>query len=92
MPLKRVRPVQGRCARSAIIQAMLVTVLAAVFLPGPAAATKYAGSFMENGGGARALGMGGAFTAVANDPSATSGRPGLDARPRTFTHALGTVW
>ncbi len=82
MPLKRVRPVQGRCARSAIIQAMLVTVLAAVFLPGPAAATKYAGSFMENGGGARALGMGGAFTAVANDPSATFWNPaGLASMP-----------
>ena len=42
---------------------------------GPAAATKYAGAFMENGGGARALGMGGAFTAVADDPSTTFWNP-----------------
>ncbi len=38
-------------------------------------ATKYAGSFMENGGGARALGMGGAFVAVADDPSAVFWNP-----------------
>jgi hypothetical protein len=41
----------------------------------PAGATKYAGAFMENGGGARALGMGGAFTAVADDPSTTFWNP-----------------
>jgi hypothetical protein len=40
-----------------------------------AQATKYAGAFMENGGGARALGMGGAFTAIADDPSATFWNP-----------------
>jgi hypothetical protein len=44
-------------------------------LAGTAQATKYAGAFMENGGGARALGMGGAFTAVADDPSATFWNP-----------------
>lgn len=42
---------------------------------GPAAAAKFAGAFMENGGGARALGMGGAFTAVAGDASATFWNP-----------------
>jgi hypothetical protein len=41
----------------------------------PATAAKFAGAFMENGGGARALGMGGAFTAVASDPSATFWNP-----------------
>ncbi len=41
----------------------------------PAQATKFAGAFMENGGGARALGMGGAFTAVAGDASATFWNP-----------------
>ena len=46
-----------------------------VCLAGDAAATKFAGSFMENGGGARALGMGGAFTAVADDPSAAFWNP-----------------
>ena len=45
------------------------------FAAGEAGATKYAGSFMETGGGARALGMGGAFTAVADDPSAAFWNP-----------------
>jgi hypothetical protein len=42
---------------------------------GPATAAKFAGAFMENGGGARALGMGGAFVAVADDPSTTFWNP-----------------
>jgi hypothetical protein len=41
----------------------------------PAGATKYAGEFMVDGGGARALAMGGAFTAVADDPSTTFWNP-----------------
>jgi len=49
--------------------------LSAILNFGEAAATKYAGAFMENGGGARALGMGGAFTAVADDPSTTFWNP-----------------
>ena len=53
----------------------LLGTIVALFLPGSAAATKYAGAFMENGGGARALGMGGAFTAVADDPSTTFWNP-----------------
>ncbi|MCK9997375.1 MAG: UPF0164 family protein, partial [Candidatus Krumholzibacteria bacterium] len=53
-----------------------------ILTPDQAAATKYAGSFMENGGGARALGMGGAFTAVADDPSTTFWNPaGLATLP-----------
>jgi len=75
MLLKRVRPVPGRYARSAILHMALLGAVAAMLLPGTAAATKYAGAFMENGGGARALGMGGAFTAVADDPSATFWNP-----------------
>jgi hypothetical protein len=56
--------------------------LFALIMPGNAEATKYAGSFMENGGGARALGMGGAFTAVADDPSTTFWNPaGLATMP-----------
>ncbi|MHB8078767.1 MAG: PorV/PorQ family protein [Candidatus Krumholzibacteriia bacterium] len=41
----------------------------------PAAAAKFAGAFMESGGGARAMALGGAFTAVADDPSATFWNP-----------------
>lgn len=41
----------------------------------PAAAAKFAGAFMESGGGARAMALGGAFTAVADDASATFWNP-----------------
>ncbi len=54
---------------------LLAAVLAGAALPGAAHADKYAGAFMENGGGARALGMGAAFTAVADDPSTTFWNP-----------------
>ncbi len=62
---KRVLPVLGLC----------VTMSISFLAPEAAYATKYAGSFMENGAGARALAMGGAFTAVADDPSATFWNP-----------------
>lgn len=54
---------------------LLATVLLGAALPGVAHADKYAGAFMENGGGARSLGMGAAFTAVADDPSTTFWNP-----------------
>ncbi|MFH1844447.1 MAG: PorV/PorQ family protein [bacterium] len=41
----------------------------------PVQAAKYAGAFMENGGGARALALGGAFVALADDPSTTFWNP-----------------
>ncbi len=65
MQSKRVLPVIGICVLMSLV----------TLFPPKAQATKYAGAFMENGGGARALGMGGAFTAVANDPSATFWNP-----------------
>lgn len=67
---KRVRPVRGLG-----LSLVLLGLVAGMSATGPAQAAKYAGSFMENGVGARALGMGGAFTAVADDPSATFWNP-----------------
>jgi hypothetical protein len=56
--------------------ALLVFVSIVLFVTAPAArAAKFAGAFMEDGGGARALGMGGAFAAVADDPTATFWNP-----------------
>ncbi len=59
--------------------------------PTEALADKYAGAFMEDGGGARALAMGGAFTAVADDPSAAFWNPaglvGTDGRNLLLMHA-----
>ncbi len=55
---------------------LLLAIMMAVMVTASAAhATKYAGAFMENGGGARALAMGGAFTAVADDPSTAFWNP-----------------
>ncbi|MCP4292338.1 MAG: UPF0164 family protein [bacterium] len=69
MHWKRLKPFSGIT--------LVVNFIICLFLvvPETVLATKYAGAFMENGGGARALAMGGAFTAVANDPSATFWNP-----------------
>ena len=61
---------------------LLCTLGMGLAFPGPAAATKFAGAFMADGGGARALGMGSAFVAVADDPSAAFFNPaGLGDAP-----------
>ncbi len=56
-----------------------------------ASAKKFAGDFMSAGGGARALGMGGAFAAVANDASTLYWNPagisGFDNREALLMHS-----
>lgn len=54
---------------------LLAAAALAVGVADEARAAKYAGAFMDDGGGARALAMGGAFTAVADDPSAAYWNP-----------------
>ncbi|NNM32767.1 MAG: hypothetical protein HKO53_06855, partial [Gemmatimonadetes bacterium] len=57
------------------VRAIVATALGLTALANPAEATKYAGEFMADGGGARALAMGSAFVAVADDASATFWNP-----------------
>ncbi len=72
-----------RIIRRRIGVAMLLGTVLALTVPTTALAAKYAGAFMDDGGGARALALGGgAFTAVADDPSAAFWNPaGLSLIP-----------
>jgi hypothetical protein len=65
------------------MQLRIATACALVLLlPSAVHSQKYAGEFMALGGGARAMGMGGSFIAVANDVTATFWNPaGLAAIP-----------
>jgi hypothetical protein len=71
--------------------ALLLAAACCLLAAGPAGATKYAGAFMETGGGARALARGGAFTAVADDASATfwnpAGLPDIRGRQLMLMHS-----
>jgi len=81
------KPISRRasCAKGSLVLALLFVV------PGVAHATKYAGSFMADGGGARALGLGSAFVAVADDASASFWNPAglvdLDRRQALVMHS-----
>ncbi len=71
---------------------MLLSLAVVVTLkPADARATKYAGEFMAVGGGARALGMGGAFVAVAADASTVYWNPagisGIEGRQALAMHS-----
>ncbi len=80
MFLKFVRPVS----------ILLLAVVVAGW-PLRASAKKFAGEFMAMGGGARALGLGGAYSAVASDASAIFWNPagisGLERRQALFMHS-----
>ncbi len=74
---------QRRLKRSVGSALLLVQLLALMLSSSPASATKFAGAFMSDGGGARALGMGSAFVAVADDASTTFFNPaGIVDAPR----------
>lgn len=73
-----------------IVPAVIVALCIAA-LPHAALADKFAGEFMAIGGGARPLGMGGAFCAVADDASAVYWNPagisGFEKRQVLFMHS-----
>ncbi len=80
-----------RTYTSALSACALCLLFVLATSPGDALADKYAGAFMEDGGGARALAMGGAFVAVADDPSAAFWNPaglvGTEGRNLLLMHA-----
>jgi len=63
---------------------LLLTSCLILFVPS-ARATKYAGEFLEIGVGARALGLGGAYCALAEDPSSFYWNPAGLARVPSIT-------
>lgn len=66
---------------------LIVSVcIACIAIPSASSGEKYAGEFMALGGGARAMGMGGTFIAIANDPTTTFWNPAGLAR---FSSMLG---
>ena len=72
-------------------RAACIALATLIGVPTTVLATKYAGAFMDIGGGARPLGMGGAFAAVADDASATYWNPagisGFDRRQVLLMHS-----
>ena len=57
------------------IRFALILLLAACLAPRPASATKYAGEFLKIPVGPRAIGLGGAFAAIADDATASYWNP-----------------
>ncbi len=81
----------NRTHRTARVAYMFIIAGLLLAVSTGAMAAKYAGAFMEDGGGARALAMGGAFTAVADDPSAAFWNPaglvGTEGRNLLLMHS-----
>jgi len=74
---------------------IIVLCLTLLVSPSASHSEKYAGEFMALGGGARAMGMGGAFIAVADDATTTFWNPAglasfssLEARPGSWEAVL----
>lgn len=94
-PLKNANPLWGGTVRRLLVLRFRLCALAALIVSlvvvADAQATKYAGAFMMDGGGARPLGMGSAFVAVADDASATFWNPagiaGIQKRELLIMHA-----
>ncbi len=72
--------------KTALISALLI-----VFLSSPLFGAKYAGEFLSLGVGGKALGMGGAFAAIADDGSAGYWNPAglwqIETKELTFMHS-----
>jgi hypothetical protein len=73
------------------IRSLAIALLILALLNSVAGATKYAGEFLNTGVGGRALGMGGAFVAVAEGPTAgywnPAGLVGAESRQITLMHS-----
>ncbi len=68
-------PVSAIPWKTEIIMKLFAVTLCLILAAVPLHAEKYAGEFMALGGGARAMGMGGAFTAIASDVTTTFWNP-----------------
>ncbi|UCG51397.1 MAG: PorV/PorQ family protein [Candidatus Latescibacterota bacterium] len=77
-----------KAAKLAFVLTLAVQLLVC---PHATFAKKFAGEFMASGGGARALGMGGAFAAIADDASTLYWNPagisGFEKRQALFMHS-----
>jgi hypothetical protein len=78
-------------ARKRVAAVLALALVLATAWAGSAGATKYAGEFLRLGIGARAMGMGGGFVALADDASAAYWNPAgladLDKAEMLFMHA-----
>lgn len=79
------------CPQVSVFRAAVFALAFVLLGAGRASADKFAGDFMAVGGGARALGMGGAFTGLAGDASTIywnpAGMSGFTKRQLLFMHS-----
>jgi len=81
----------GTTTRTALITALACILLSIACSPPSSAAEKFAGDFLSLGSGARALGMGSSYVAVADDATAAyynpAGLTGLASRELNLMHS-----